>query len=303
MRHVRSTRKGQQILERGSSAAVDKYDRRLLPELSCFFDRSYWSRAWIIQEVVAGSRVILFCGWEYAEWDDLEILVCRIFPNATFHDLHAEPVKYLIEARKNKREGFSMSMLEVLHRTSFSRTTNPMDKVYSILRLAFDYSAYVSEPKYGWGSAELCMRMSKTFISSKRSLDIIFLGRKSRRSTMRLPSWCPDYTTFPSWSHLSHLVNYVSGQDERVRLGTVGRRWKTTEATVLTKQVYMIQQGLLRVKGARAASIKSLANLIGEDEIKSSSGSQEKPKDWLSRLARLAQQVGKPLPAFTKSKR
>jgi hypothetical protein len=247
MRYMRSTGKSLSRSQRSSSKALKQFDDGLHTELNAFFLRSYWRRVWMIQEIVTGSWVSLFCGWERAEWEDLEELVRRLSETGLGKSLLLRVVKCLINFRHDRIEGCSMTLLEILHRSSSSKSTFPKDKIYAMLRLAFDRSTYVSEPRYGWRDDELCMRMTRSFISSKRSLDIIFIGSKSHRSRLGLPSWCPDYTAFPLWSRMRHIVKYVSGQDERTRLGVFRRKWKTTGYTILINRLYMINQGILRV--------------------------------------------------------
>lgn len=279
MRHLRLLRKAQVRARRLSPATIEEYDKVILPELRNFFLRSYWNRVWVIQEVVAGSQVSLFCGWERASWDDLEDLVRRLCDSGLREQLPVQAVECLMKFRNDNIDGSAMSMLEILHRSSFSQSTYPKDKIYAMLRLAFDRSTYLSEARYGWVDEELCMRMTKSYISSKRSLDIMFVARKSKRSTLRLPSWCPDYTCFPSWSAMEHIIKYVSRQDQRTRLGVVGRRWKTTEDTTLNNESYTIDSGLLRVQGACVATVHSIANLTNEMRIPAT----EKERDALLR--------------------
>jgi hypothetical protein len=270
MQHLQAFGQRQTRVNRISATKIDDIDRELTQELYHFFSKSYWNRVWIIQEIVAGSQVSLFCGWERAEWEDLEALVQRLHENGLRDRLPADAVETLIKFRRDYIDGCSMSLLEILHRSSFSRSTFAKDKVYALLRLAFDRSTYLSEPRYGWGNEELCLRMTKSYMSSKRSLDVIFVARKGRRSTLNLPSWCPDYTCFPSWPTMRPVIKYVSRQDERTRFGVTGRRWKTTDYTTLTNNSYSIERGVLKVRGCRVATIATLANLSTEPKVRRS---------------------------------
>ena len=198
-------------------------------------------------------------------------MVSRLEYHKLKRDLPTRAVERLIQFRHDRIAGCPMSMLEILHRSSLSRSTYAKDKVYAMLRLAFDKSTFLSEPRYGWRDDELCMRMTKSYISSKRSLDIIFVGEKSRRSSLNLPSWCPDFTEFPSWSRMDHIIKYVSGQDERTRLGVLGRRWRTTEGITMNERLCTIDRGLLKIKGAWVATINNTANIIGEPKLDKSS--------------------------------
>ena len=234
----------------------------LRPELVKFLRRDYWTRVWIIQEIVAGNRVKLFCGSLDAEWDDLYEIVMRL-PEYWLRDHRLTSVRQLCESRLNRIEGKAVGLLEQLCNSSSSKTSDPRDRVFAILGLCFDRANYLSEVKYGWFETELCMRMTKTAISSKRCLDIISIGpaRKHHQSDYDLPSWCPDYMDFPSGEASRHLAKYLSGQDERFRAGNLCRHWNATNTMHLT---YSIDGKALHVKGYRIGEVHGLANVFEE---------------------------------------
>jgi hypothetical protein len=239
-------------------------------ELQAFFDRSYWTRVWIIQEIVVGSQVSILCGRDVLEWEELnEAILSPLFKHWEQH-LHLRECHNLCKIRSKDVLGASTSLLEALHASSLSQSTEPKDKVFGLLGLAFDKRVYLTEPQYGWGDLELCMRMTKSFIARKRSLDIIFIGSKHSVQytepvwTRQLPSWCPNYIHFPSTPRLKQLISYVSGQDERVRTGTFGRRWLSTGSSVATLATFRITMHYLQVKALPIGHISALANIVGE---------------------------------------
>lgn len=253
-------------------ASPMKDDKR--SELQAFFDRSYWKRVWIIQEIVVGSQVSILCGRDVLEWEELnEAILTPLFKHWEQH-LQLMECHNLCKIRSKDVLGAPTSLLEALHASSLSQSTEPKDKVFGLLGLAFDKRVYLTEPQYGWDDLELCMRMTKSFIARKRSLDIIFIG--SKRSvhymdrpgkpawTSQLPSWCPNYIHFPSTPRLKHLISYVSGQDERVRTGTLGRRWRSTDTSVATLATYQITMHCLQAKALPIGHIAALANIVGE---------------------------------------
>jgi Heterokaryon incompatibility protein (HET) len=233
-------------------------------ELAEFLRRPYWTRVWIIQEIVAGARVRLFCGSLDAEWDDLYVVVMKLLREDWLRDHRLTSVRQLCESRLNRIEGKAVGLLEQLCDNSSSSASDPRDRVFATLGLCFDRANYMSEVKYGWFETELCMRMTRSAISSKRCLDIISIGpaRKDRRPDYDLPSWCPDYLNFPSGKASRHLAKYLSGQDERFRAGKLCRRWNATNTMHPT---YSINGNALHVKGYRIGEVRSLANIVGEN--------------------------------------
>ena len=249
-----------------------KDDKR--SELQAFFGRSYWTRVWIIQEIVVGSQVSILCGRDILEWEELNEAILTPLFKEWERNLQLKECHNLCSIRSKDVLGAPTSLLEALHASSHSRSTEAKDKVFSLLGLAFDRRVYLTEPQYGWDDLELCMRMTKSFIARKRSLDIIFIGSKRSAQSMeatgnptwtcQLPSWCPNYIHFPSNSRLKHLIHYISGQDERVRTGTLGRRWLSTDTSVATLATCRITAHYLQLKAIPIGYIAALANIVGE---------------------------------------
>lgn len=233
----------------------------ILGELQAFFRRSYWNRVWIIQEIVAASNLEVLCGHEIVDWDRFSIFLCALPHNSRWL-IDPKMSKMISQLRTDKVDGASVSMLQALHMSSLSESTDPKDKVFALLGLSFDKMVYVAEPTYSWTQRELCVRMTTSFIRSKNSLDIIFMGPKSSRSSLALPSWCPDYTRFPSKPGLRNLVSYISGQDQKYRIGVKGRRWRTTG---LSAPSFSFTSTHLTVSALPVGRIAALGRIGGED--------------------------------------
>lgn len=262
LRDRRRERPQQPVLPRSSQSS--HLLQSLHTELEEFLRRSYWRRVWIIHEVVAGVRVRLFCGDLDAEWDDFDVVVKRLQEDSP-RTRKPTQVQQLCESKRNRIEGKAVGLLEELCNSSASEASDPRDRVFAILGLCFDRANYISEVKYGWFETDLCMRMTKSAISSKRCLDIISIGpaRNDRQPDYELPSWCPDYLNFPFPSEKRpwHLAKYLSGQDERFRAGKLCRRWNATNSMPPT---YSIDDNVLHVKGYRIGKVHELANIWEE---------------------------------------
>jgi hypothetical protein len=237
-------------------------------QLEKFFWRSFWNRLWIIQEIVVASRVSIFCGRHMADWDSLDLLVAGLKTKSWSHELRLEPVERLCYARKRWIDGESTSLLDALYISSSAVTSNRMDKVYALLGLSYDYINYISEPKYGWSPRELCLGMTRSVVISRRSLDIIFAGlNRDRKATYELPSWCPDYLHFIAPPAMQRLAQYLSGEYRQYRLGQICNQWRSTSGSAATRETFSIVNGVLQAKGHYLATIKSLAQILGEPPL------------------------------------
>jgi hypothetical protein len=208
-------------------------------EAKAFFRRSYWTRVWIIQEIVAASQLRVLCGPDIVDWTPFSIFVSALpeqihTTRSSMSLADASMAKKISQFRRDRVAGGSISMLQALHLSSLSDSTDPKDKVFALLGLSFDRMVYVAEPTYAWSELEICIRMTTSFFESKRSLDIVFLGPGNQTSSLGLPSWCPRYTKFASDPDLQYIISYVSGQDQKYRIGVKDRRWNTTGTRVIS---------------------------------------------------------------------
>jgi hypothetical protein len=207
--------------------------RSIAMDVRAFFMRSYWSRVWIIQEIVAASRLRVLCGPDMVDWASFSIFVSALPDRLRAQERtiglgDSDMARQISQFRRDRTDGGSMSMLQALHLSSLSNSTDRKDKVFALLGLSFDRLIFMAEPTYAWTERELCMSMTISFFESKRSLDIIFVASENHTSYPELPSWCPVYTRFSSAPDLQHIISYVSGQDHRHRIGVKCRRWNTT---------------------------------------------------------------------------
>ena len=237
------------------------------PELQAFLRRSYWRRAWVIQEVSAGTKLSLFCGDHIAEWDDFALVLEHLYDSQRALDESARHVARLSDARVWLRENTPVSLLYALGKASEARSTEPKDKVYALLGLVYDHQKFVSEPRYGWTPEKLCRNMTRSYVIGRKSLDIIFFKSTQVSPELTLPSWCPDYLNYhPNEVH-DRLARYIAGQDERSRMGKTSRQWCATGGQVAHKDLYAVEDDSLKTRGFRLSTIHSLSKNLLDDSM------------------------------------
>ena len=233
-----------------------------------FFARSYWSRSWVLQEIIAGASVQICCGQLMVPWEAIDRLLDTFVRCDATRSSQYKHILYLSNNRRLQADGGRPStLLEVLHETANALSSDPNDKVYAVLSSAFDYQNYLSEPKYGLSPVELCTSMTRSVIRSKQDLDIILLGPKAAtpfvqagstsRFTTCLPSWCPDYIKLSNYPFTCQMLRYTSGRDERTRFGIDARRWATTRASRPHTEGRWLDREILSVLGHHIGSIDS----------------------------------------------
>ena len=174
--------------------------------LVCLFQREWFNRAWIIQEVVFAKTALVLCGRHSIHWEYLievsgflattswaGFLDNRaIFPST---DAVAEP-RYKIPAKlaAAKRTWTAKTdegLLYALIRARHASCQNPRDKVYSQLAIG---TADIF-PEYDLSVADVYTNAAKYILNHSTSLLLLTcVEGKEFQAQPGLPSWVPDWT-------------------------------------------------------------------------------------------------------------
>ena len=254
------------------------------PELISFLRNGFWRRCWIIQEIALGSRVLVMCGSHRVEWEAVVLLMKQIHDQSAVQLWATKHIQHLCQSRSSRAEARPVPLLQALSDSCEAEASDPRDKVYALLGLTFDKDAYVTTPNYSWSKEQICISMSNTVIWSKKSLDIIFAGPKSTRSRLRLPSWCPDYLSWPDDPICKSLVSYLSGLDDRYRGGTLRSRWRATGNSLATRDVVTVDAQFVTTRGLRVGKINGLGCLLSDERPPEHSKSSLRVSDTLDRI-------------------
>jgi hypothetical protein len=182
--------------------------------------RSWWNRAWVMQELLVAKRVLICCGQASVDWvafrvavplgrmANLEIVQCIVegtsFNICSTEEIYTMPI-YLIEpafrlvARKVARsdEGAreaqrANGLTSWLSGTRHLACKTPHDKVYSVLGLASEAFRKAIVPDYSEAIEELFVRTAKEYIETSGWLNIISHSQHSKWQG-NMPSWVPDW--------------------------------------------------------------------------------------------------------------
>jgi hypothetical protein len=169
-----------------------------------FFQRPYFKRAWIIQEVVAAKQATVICGGQSISFDKmfnaLEMITgSGFFPyspaTAAVTDLGLWREEYLREDSRERDEWLDLHFL--LMYTRNKSCMNPRDSVYSIRGLASDSLSKGIVVDYDQPTEQVFIECAKNSLR-KRPNDLRILSTVELRhrdtSSLRLPSWVPDWT-------------------------------------------------------------------------------------------------------------
>jgi Heterokaryon incompatibility protein (HET) len=176
-----------------------------------FFERSYWYRTWIIQEIFSAKRLYIQCGPVVINWKSLEVLHKLLIDE--FHgaklpsgqvlesmdDLHpwilggaitrhqlescissGERFLDLSRVRNSSSKSLEGEKRRQLHRLLFENwdavATDPLDKVFALLGLASDLDEYDIVVDYDLTVNEVFTTVVENYIRIYGNLSIILPG-------------------------------------------------------------------------------------------------------------------------------
>ncbi|KAK3989404.1 heterokaryon incompatibility protein-domain-containing protein, partial [Cladorrhinum sp. PSN332] len=186
------------------------------PALRALLLRGWASRCWCAHEFLLNEKLIMMCGRkELHTWDLLPNVVELVFGRQLPVYLLPGPVEdpySLAECLANLGQireliwidGLKFDLATLLQFSHPFRASNPRDKVYSILGLAYDREQFELRVDYERPVVDLYTEVASRIFSKSQDLellnDVIY-----PKSIAGLPSWVPDWST---WVYGSQSVAY-----------------------------------------------------------------------------------------------
>lgn len=199
--------------------------------LANLFQRAWFNRAWIIQEVVFATSAIVLCGNHSISWDILveisHFITTTHWSNflqdiassgatqSALPSMHKVPAS-LAAAQRTWKSPHHEGLLYALIRARPSECKDPRDKVYSQLGLG---EASIL-PDYGMPINEVYIRTARYILEHSGSLLLLTcVEGKEFQTIENLPSWAPD------WSVTKYLGLRVTGYRHFSAAGTRPQRF------------------------------------------------------------------------------
>lgn len=176
--------------------------------LAHLWDRPWFSRVWIIQEVAVAHDVIVFCGLKLIKWEAINRVVeelKRLNFMVPLTSLRSPRLDHLVElttVRKTLQEGCSYTLFFLLAMCWKSEATDTRDKVYALIGLSNDAKKLGIVPNYHKENteADVLKHTAKTLLlresdsSRPNTLDVLSFAGIGQRRDMNFPSWVPQWT-------------------------------------------------------------------------------------------------------------
>ncbi|KAK1827213.1 HET-domain-containing protein [Podospora conica] len=208
--------------------------------LDRLFERPWWSRTWVVQEIWISTSAILQCGrttlkWktlqkamDYSEaWDDMGYRVQNTLRSKSWGALKRR-YGLAIHIAKQRLLGWAR-LSDLLWNTWDREATDPRDKVFALVGLLGREQDDTLPPPtadYTKPMDQVYRETAKYIVNSKNSLDILLAASGLDGEASGLPSWVPDWrrsgndqrpALFINASRMQPLA-YFSGSTEAVFL-------------------------------------------------------------------------------------
>jgi hypothetical protein len=178
-------------------------DRRLqlLKGFNNLLSRPWWSRVWVIQEVVVNSDVTIMCGHSEVSWTTFMAFVEGIYKSKPLLQASLEEsTKYRqsIEKALSQQQFASQAsqkMSDLLLQHRGLSASDPRDNAYALLGLASDMATSKFLPDYSKSTDEVYKGLTREIVKRHNNLTIICASQPSATLRSTLPSWTPDWSS------------------------------------------------------------------------------------------------------------
>ncbi|GLA76942.1 hypothetical protein AtubIFM55763_008820 [Aspergillus tubingensis] len=255
--------------------------------------RPWWTRAWVLQEAAVSAELLVACGTHEIAWSPLCWLADIVFTGTYSSNFLGristrglEEVLKIQRMREATKEGHIITLTQLVAWNRRQRSTDPRDKIFSLLGLAIDYlPGCIIRPDYSSYNTLLvvCLCLVEQSIRSDR-LDVISLCQGSEKP--QWPSWVPDWDVYTSEKAktASPLVRLFAG-GEQLNAKTF---WCSLSSDYdasccrLPKFEFHLNPVALTVLGISVGTIDSLAATYQPEEHEQWASS--KPDPWVALL-------------------
>ncbi|KAF2968947.1 hypothetical protein GQX73_g4617 [Xylaria multiplex] len=205
------------------------------------FERDFWGRLWVVQEILNAKFVLVYCGNSEVTWDVLqnissafkhhEAAINHRFPRGIArgsrqgrsyaHILGWEGPASINILKPQVNDGPEM-LLDALRICRKKLAAEPRDKVFGILGILPESVRCHFPPDYNMSLRELYTNVVDMLLHTTRRVDVICdaIYFPIYTNTVRLPTWVPDWSHIPSTTALGGLsynfsaASYVDAEFE-----------------------------------------------------------------------------------------
>lgn len=165
------------------------------------FQRPWFTRAWVVQEVAVSRNAYLCCGGDRISWERVEIAIAYFISSGLLHAVPTSSVAFPLImqlARQDYCRKKSKSLLDVLSTYRHFHATDPRDKIFAFLGLADpdELDSLQVFPDYSLEVKDLYKRVAIKILKKERFLEILACPRVTPEPAIgSIPSWVTDWAS------------------------------------------------------------------------------------------------------------
>ncbi|KAF2204156.1 hypothetical protein GQ43DRAFT_365222 [Delitschia confertaspora ATCC 74209] len=192
------------------------------------FERDYWKRLWVVQEVFNGKNIMVYCGSSNLPWDTYKAAsqvfwshkgaLDHYFPGGSYHGngglTYSQVLAYQgpgsLPDIHSLRELGEESLLAVMRACRRKLSADARDKVFGILGLLPAEIRNEFPVDYSLSTREVYINVVDFLLSTTERLDIICesIHFPIHTSSVNLPSWVPDWSHIPETPALCNSYDF-----------------------------------------------------------------------------------------------
>ena len=169
-------------------------------------ERPWWTRVWVVQEVILAREAIIVCGLDAMRWETLhsavekglemeiwEKLILGLIEGREFENLQTFKMMKQVDEYGAMADRFFHLLLQLRKRDA----TNPRDKIFSCLGLLDDKENELAfRADYDSPVEHVYINAATTILTHSGNLDLLGVCSANQRkeSVLELPSWVPDWS-------------------------------------------------------------------------------------------------------------
>jgi hypothetical protein len=191
--------------------------------LGRFLVQPWFSRIWVLQEVVLAADFMVYCGWDRIERTTFlrMLMTITLFNLDRFitvsnnsdsrHSMHRGVLikKYRLAWNPDSAGNLMQKppLLELVVNNRFAQCSDPRDRIFALLGVSCGTAVSDLPPDYTETVAETYLRAARYFIATGDGAALLTQATSLRRKH-KLPSWVPD------WEAPMELVEQVLSQPQ-----------------------------------------------------------------------------------------
>ncbi|KAF2673832.1 HET-domain-containing protein [Microthyrium microscopicum] len=243
------------------------------------FERPWFRRVWIIQELALAPRALLLCGRRWVNWQDFVTVTSEIWGNLVtysqsqavmtgryFADLLIQPTKEEVAL------GITPQLLQLVARAGATLATDSRDKVFALIGLAEERgeAGVLGTPDYLLPAEEVYKRFVVDHIARYGNLDVLSVVHRTAEDSTdaSMPTWVPDLSELSTSDPITRLDKVVLEDHPNVLFTPDVPQFAATRGSTTILQP-TTNPAILQLRGTRIDTITSVGHTMrhrNEDE-------------------------------------